>query len=158
MQDCSISSALALEMLQSCKKLSNYCFKHWGWGRMMAISQTTFWNAFSWKKTFLLWHLFYKVKLTTCQHRNAWQRTGDNSIPDPMITWLTDKPGIPWGYSYIEGILPKGPYLSCVSMVGRALLAEYPRYIYKWMNCVTRAPHDTGSRAERGAITRPEGW
>ena len=30
---------------------------------------------------------------------------------------------------YIEGILPKGPYLPCVSMAGRALLAGYPRYI-----------------------------
>ena len=30
---------------------------------------------------------------------------------------------------YIEGILPKGPYLPCVSMAGRALLAGYPRYV-----------------------------
>ena len=30
--------------------------------------------------------------------------------------------------SHIEGILPKGPYLPCVSMAGRALLAGYPRY------------------------------
>ena len=26
-------------------------------------------------------------------------------------------------------ILPKGPYLSCVSMLGRALLAGNPRYV-----------------------------
>ena len=31
-------------------------------------------------------------------------------------------------YRHIEGILPKGPYLPCVSMAGRALLAGYPRY------------------------------
>ena len=31
--------------------------------------------------------------------------------------------------AYIEGILPKGPYLPCVSMAGRALLAGYPPYI-----------------------------
>ena len=31
---------------------------------------------------------------------------------------------------HIEGILPKGPYLPCVSMAGRALLAGYPRYVY----------------------------
>ena len=31
--------------------------------------------------------------------------------------------------AYIEGILPKGPYLPCVSMAGRALLAGYPRYV-----------------------------
>ena len=29
---------------------------------------------------------------------------------------------------YIEGILPKGPYLPCVSMAGRALLAGYHWY------------------------------
>ena len=31
---------------------------------------------------------------------------------------------------YIEGILPKGPYMPCVSMAGGALLAGYPRYIW----------------------------
>ena len=31
-------------------------------------------------------------------------------------------------YSHIEGILPKGPFLSCVSMAGTALLAGYHRY------------------------------
>ena len=31
-------------------------------------------------------------------------------------------------HRHIEGILPKGPYLPCVSMAGRALLAGYPRY------------------------------
>ena len=34
-----------------------------------------------------------------------------------------------YSYSHIEGILPKGPYLPCVSMAGRALLAGYPRYL-----------------------------
>ena len=35
----------------------------------------------------------------------------------------------------IEGILPKGPYLPCVSMAGRALLAGYPRYVLAlWTN------------------------
>ena len=29
----------------------------------------------------------------------------------------------------IKGILPKGPYLPCVSMAGRALLAGYHRYV-----------------------------
>ena len=37
-----------------------------------------------------------------------------------------------WGYTkvpiHIEGILPKGPYLPCVSMAGRSLLAGYHRY------------------------------
>ena len=30
---------------------------------------------------------------------------------------------------FIEGILPKGPYLPCVSMAGRALLTGYPRHL-----------------------------
>ena len=33
------------------------------------------------------------------------------------------------GISYIEGILPKRPYLPCVSMARRALLAGYHRYL-----------------------------
>ena len=33
------------------------------------------------------------------------------------------------GQRYIEGILPKGPYLPCVSMASRALLAGYHRYV-----------------------------
>ena len=32
-------------------------------------------------------------------------------------------------HTYIYGILPKGPYLPCVSMAGWALLAGYQRYI-----------------------------
>ena len=41
---------------------------------------------------------------------------------------------------YIEGILPKGPYLPCVSMAthaGRALLAGYPRYVPDPGQCPT---------------------
>ena len=34
---------------------------------------------------------------------------------------------------HIKGILPTGPYLPCVSMAGRALLAGYPRYMRRWM-------------------------
>ena len=34
----------------------------------------------------------------------------------------------PFPVAYIEGILPKGPYLPCVSMAGRALLAGYHWY------------------------------
>ena len=30
---------------------------------------------------------------------------------------------------YIEGILPKGPYLPCLRMADRALLAGYPPYV-----------------------------
>ena len=39
---------------------------------------------------------------------------------------------------HFEGILPKGPYLPCVSMAGRALLAGYHRFLYS--NCTV---HDS---------------
>ena len=32
--------------------------------------------------------------------------------------------------THIEGILPNGPYLPCVSMAGRVLLAGYHQYLY----------------------------
>ena len=38
-----------------------------------------------------------------------------------LFLWIT----VWW---YMEGILLKGPYLPCVSIGGRALLAGYPRY------------------------------
>ena len=37
---------------------------------------------------------------------------------------------------YIEGILLKGPYLPCVSMAGRALLAGYHRYMHIIHTCL----------------------
>ena len=49
--------------------------------------------------------------------------------------------------SFIEGILPKGPYLPCVSMAGRVLLAGYPRHITvnePWLyvyGYITMCPH-----------------
>ena len=36
---------------------------------------------------------------------------------------------IAWEIRHFEGILPKGPYLPCVSMAGRALLAGYHRFM-----------------------------
>ena len=49
-----------------------------------------------------LWYWFGSPGISRPQHQNGW---------------------------HIEGILPKGPYLPCVSMVGRAILARYPRHI-----------------------------
>ena len=46
----------------------------------------------------------------------AWCQIGDKPLSETMIRQLTD--------TYIEGILPKGPYPPC-----RALLAGYPRYV-----------------------------
>ena len=44
---------------------------------------------------------------------------------------------------HIEGILPKGPYLPCVSMAGRALLAGYHEYTMATFKVVLVAIHST---------------
>ena len=59
--------------LTSVGLLSCWLLTHWGWDKMDAISQTTFWSAFSWMKMFefLLqfhWSLFLRVQLTIFQH------------------------------------------------------------------------------------------
>ena len=43
---------------------------------------------------------------------------GTKPLPKPILTYQ------------IEGILPKGPYLPCVSMAGRALLAGYHHNVF----------------------------
>ena len=56
--------------------------------------------------------------------------SGNKSLSVPMLTAYVAI----WHQTtircqpHIEGILPKGPYLPCVSMAGRALLAGYSRY------------------------------
>ena len=56
-------------------RIYSTCIKltHWGRDKMDAISQTTFWNAFSWMKMLefrLIFHrsLFLRVQLTIFQH------------------------------------------------------------------------------------------
>ena len=44
-----------------------------------------------------------------------------------LVLCVVNPPIIQW--MHIDGILPKGPYLPCVSMAGRALLAGYHRYV-----------------------------
>ena len=63
------------------------------------------------------------------------QRTHGPSclIGTPMVKSITTLPTSLVLYAYkpqFEGILPKGPYLPCVSMAGRALLAGYPRIMH----------------------------
>ena len=50
-----------------------YSLTHWGWDKMAAIFQTTFSNAFSWRKIYELWlrfhwSLFLRVQLTIFKH------------------------------------------------------------------------------------------
>ena len=44
-----------------------------------------------------------------------------------------------WCEPHVEGILPKGPYLPCVSMASRVLLAGYPRCMSE------KCPQDHGT-------------
>ena len=49
------------------------CLTQWGWDKMAAIFQTTFWNAFSWTIMYEFrlrfhWSLFLRVQLTIFQH------------------------------------------------------------------------------------------
>ena len=63
---------------------------HWGWDKMAAISQTTFWNAFSLMKILVFrikfdWSLFLRVQLTIIQY---WCRTGVKLLSEPMMARL----------------------------------------------------------------------
>ena len=45
-------------------------------------------------------------------------------------------------HAYIKGILPKGPYLPCVSMAGRALWAGYHRHVQWQKSKISVQYHD----------------
>ena len=67
---------------------------------------------------------------------SAWSHNNNKtrSLQPFVVTPTTPFLVIPLGKGiHIEGILPKGPYLPCVSMAGRALLAGYPRYVSIWI-------------------------
>ena len=55
-------------------------------------------------------------------------------INQGSYTQQSGKTDLRIGAAVIEGILPKGPYLPCVSMAGRALLAGYHRYVVMWFH------------------------
>ena len=60
------------------------------------------------------------VSISWCHQQKSW-----------ISTYICQKSLIDWcQIAHILGILPKGPYLPCVSMAGRALLAGYPRYLH----------------------------
>ena len=54
---------------------------------------------------------------------------GTKPLPGRMLTKISDTIWHNQTMTQFEGILPKGPYLPCVSMAGRALLAGYPGII-----------------------------
>ena len=64
-------------------------FTHVPWENMVAISQTTFSNAFSWMKS-----LFQRIQFTISEHKlvlvMAWDRIGDKPLPESMLIQFTD--------------------------------------------------------------------
>ena len=99
------------------------------------------WNAFSWIKSWF-----------------------SNKIPLKCVLWglIDNKPAdkglaLNKRQAFIEGILPKGPYLPCVSMAGRALLAGYHRYLNQleivdqWSTRIP-PPHERGGQWAMGGL------
>ena len=63
-----------------------------------------------------LWDSFISILLVSLRSIYRWR------MLLPVNTWE-------YQHSEIEGILPKGPYLPCISMASRALLAGYHRNV-----------------------------
>ena len=73
--------------------------------------------------------IILKLEWTWC--RLSWWITTEAF--NSTVCWLefdtTHCSWLQYAAVHIEGILPKGPYLPCVSMAGRAFLAGYHRYV-----------------------------
>ena len=100
----------------------------------------------TWNKTLMTWNLrrvlYHCVRLSYLKPDNrlctvvnelllffflylfCWPLFYDCWTEESQILWNACH----FAKAYIEGILSKGPYLPCVSLAGRALLAGYPRY------------------------------
>ena len=79
------------------KDSAQWTLAHWGWDKMDAISQTTFSNAFSWKKNFEFrlkfhWRLFSHVQLqnipTLVQKMDC--RLGDKPLSEFAKAYIND--------------------------------------------------------------------
>ena len=93
------------------------------WGPIICVQCSNKWS----------WWSLIRYLPSGCQHA-SWSSTITS------LCWFKLGP-VFWGpyYTpYIDGILPKGPYLPCVSMAGWALLAGYHRYYLKIMKTFIR--------------------
>ena len=78
-----------------------------------------------------------RIKLATCEIRldtgkgqwTLYSRHSRATFIYQNIFHFLSFVNIGWCRDEFEGILPKGPYLPCVSMAGRALLAGYHRIL-----------------------------
>ena len=105
--------------------------KAWLWAQLQSFSL-----KFSWELRFLQYTIFKRISWRA-RETLVKQPPGPHALfsTHPMInTYYVASIGLYTTCTYIEGILPIGPYLPCVSMAGRAVLAGYPRYdlLTKW--------------------------
>ena len=63
--------------------------------------------------------------LVVSNMERIWAGRNCFSVPYTMLPGSQPLLGLLSWYPVFEGILPKGPYLPCISMAGRALLAGY---------------------------------
>ena len=90
------------------------------------------------------------IKYTLCCFYHEHMRERETTDTDAMIfqnifcraeQCTTYRPRVVFARFQIDGILTKGPYLPCVSMVGRALLARYHRNTVFYKHNTTRLCH-----------------
>ena len=98
---------------------------HWHWGIMWL-------PEYQWVTLTNMGKVVHNVTFRTNGAITAQNHDNDNLQSSAVITWsnmawygmhhYSD-----WDRVQNEGILPKGPYLPCLHMAGRALLAGYPQ-------------------------------
>ena len=79
----------------TCVNITSDLLTHWGRDKMDAISQTTFWSAFSWMKMFQFrlkfhWSLFPRVQLTIFQHWFRWWLGAVQATSHYLNQWWLD--------------------------------------------------------------------
>ena len=80
--------------MEACNK-DYYYYYYWGRDKMDAISQTTFWSAFSWMKMFEFrlkfhWSLFLRVQLTIFRHWFRWWLGAVQATSHYLNQWWLD--------------------------------------------------------------------
>ena len=80
---------------ESCAAIIAIISTHWSRNEMDAISQTTFWSAFSWMKMFEFrirfhWSLFLRVQLMIIQHWFRWWLGAVQATSHYLNQWWLD--------------------------------------------------------------------
>ena len=96
---------------------------------------------------FVAQRTLHLICMLTGIRRDVFQGTISSTFMSVCLTW---KASLQKKQIYIDGFLPKEPYLPCVSMSGRALLAGFHRIcdvcFPLWANIVGSFPSDISTR------------